>query len=158
MNRIIKFFQAIFIVLFFIVLLYVYAYMQEGVGYRFDNSGRSISSVSRETFFYTALAIFAFSNLLCLALVSALKKIPVQNQGDNPLVFSNLSFRESLLDWIRSFNVVLNFSYVCILIFLGMLNNSEYLSDLNYEILLFAGPLFIVIWFIILFTIIIKRK
>lgn len=158
MNKVIKLFQALFIIIFFIVLLYVYAYMEAQVSFNVDGDGKPVNTISKESFFYMSLALFVFSNVVCLALARVINGVPVSSGKNNQPFFSNLSFKENLIDWIMSFNVVLNFSYVCIIIFLGMLNYAEFLQRMNYKVLLYAGPFFIVVWLFLLLTIIIRKK
>ena len=157
--RFIKLIQIFSIIIFLGVLILVYAYLPQQVGFTVDRSGFINDHISREYFFYGMLVLFVISNILCIGLGKALEQIPAQHKTpQGGTVFFNAATKNAIIGWIKSFCIILNAVFIFGLMYIGMLNNTESIKGGNFGIFLFIGPVLVIIWILMLVFIIIRQK
>jgi len=157
MIKFIKFFQLLSIIIFLPVLIFVYSYLPEQVTLTSDRTGFLSDSISRETFFYTVLFLFALSNILCISLGRALRLLPARQSFTGMAVFYNQASKDGIIAWLKGFSIVLNSLFIFGTIYIGMLNNEEANQGIQYDFLLYIGPILILIWLLLFVFIILRR-
>jgi hypothetical protein len=157
--RFIKLLQIISVIIFLGVLILVYAYLPQQVGFSIGRSGLLSENISREYFFYGMLAAFVISNILCIGLGKALEQLPARTATPGRgAVFFNEATKNAVIGWIKSFCFILNAVFIFGLMYVGMLNNAESIKGNNFGLFLFIGPVLVVIWLLLLIFIIIRQK
>lgn len=157
MGRLIKFSWVISSLMFLMVLLWVYAYMPDTVGIDNNITGPESERMSRETFFYLSLAIFAFAN----AALFALRKSLLLNTRSRQVAVSPSRKEGLFLDlgnWSLSFAAGLNFFFILSILYLGFFNNPEGRDFAHYAPVVYGGPVIIGILFIALIYILLKKR
>jgi hypothetical protein len=138
MIKFLRVFTSFSIIVFLIVLLAVYAYLPEPVGIFFSEKGKIINEISRNTFFYLSAGGFILIQLIFYLF----KKLVVKNGS-----FSK--GRNGLEAWFRGMFLAVNIFLILMILYFGFANNT---MDFSYtSILLFAiaGPVILVIWFLL---------
>ncbi|CAN5626139.1 hypothetical protein BH23BAC1_BH23BAC1_39690 [soil metagenome] len=141
------------------VLVLVYAYLPQEVGFTMDRSGLLAEQISREYFFYGMLAMFVISNILCIGLGKALEQLPAQHAtSGGGTVFFNSVTKNAVIGWVKSFCFILNAVFIFGLMYIGMLNNAESIKGNNFGLFLFIGPILVIVWILMLIFILIRQK
>jgi hypothetical protein len=157
--RFIKLIQIISVVIFLGVLIIVYAYLPQEVGFSQDRSGLLIHQISKEYFFYGMLTMFVISNVLCIGLGKALEHLPTRTAtSGGGTVHFNAATKNAVIGWIKSFSFILNAVFIFGLMYIGILNNIESIKINNFGFFLFVGPVLVVIWLLMLVFILLRPK
>lgn len=156
MQRLIKFTWFITTLLFLGVLLWEYSYLPITVGVLPGEDGQTAVFISRENFFYIALAVFSFTN----ALLFGLRKLILQNMEQKRIKESagRTALKQDLSDWMLGFAASLNLFFMLGLIYLGVYNNSDGINLAHYGPVVYGGPVLVVILLGILFYILLKKR
>jgi uncharacterized membrane protein YedE/YeeE len=142
MNKLIKAFWFITLLVTLGVLLYVYASFSDA---QIINMQNVLSNISRETFFYFTLFIVTLSNFTLYFLARKLK-----NKENKQAEF--------VYGWLLSFAVVLNFFFIVAMAFVQVTNTTERF-DITYLGYLIFGALGIIgLWVLALPLYLIKLK
>ncbi len=142
MNKLIKAFWFVTLLVTLAVLLYTYASFAEA---QIVSIQENIVNVSRESFFYLTLAIITLSNFTLYIVARKLK------DRDNKI-------DEFVYGWLMSFAVVLNFFFVISMSFVQV-NNSGEVYDFTYlGNLIFIALSIIGIWVLVLPIYLLKLK
>lgn len=116
MERLFRAFWYLSVIIVFFGLIYSFAALPELVQYL-----EGMGSVSKDTYFYFALAIVAFSNFVLYAMARKF------NASSSSLALPNM-----LQSWLYALNSSLNLFFFVALMFVMMHNSSE---SWNYEML-----------------------
>lgn len=156
MNKFIKLFWFISLLGFLAMLLLVYSALPIEVDISLGSTLIGDMSVSRNTFFYTMIAIVVLSNGLFLALSKAINLVKADDINRNEFL-ENSAFRTCLTNWLGSFSAVLNLFYAMGTIFVGLHNNPEYVLTSTYSSLAYLS-IFLIIGWIFWLVVIVLRK
>lgn len=156
MNKFIKLFWFISLLGFLAILLLVYSALPLEVDVSLGSTLVGDMSVSRNTFFYTMIAIVVLSNGLFLALSKAINLIKADDIKRN-IYLENDAFRTSLTNWLGSFSAILNLFYAVGTMFVGLHNNPEYVLTSTYSSLAYLS-IFLIIGWIFWLVVIVLRK
>lgn len=156
MQRLIKFTWFITALLFLGVLLWEYSYLPLNVGVLPGEDGETSGFISRENFFYIALAIFSFTN----ALLFGLRKLILRNmeQTGKRESAGRAGLKQDLSDWMLGFAASLNLFFMLGLIYLGVYNNSDGINLGHYGPVVYGGPVLVIILLGILMYILLKKR
>ena len=156
MSRLIKFIWIITTLLFLGILLWVYAYLPENVNIGTDAEGAGNGFIGRESFFYTALVIFAFFN----GVLFTLKKWIEMKAGERIYTSHDEpgSLQHDLADWLLGFAASINFFLILGMIYLSVFNNPEGIDFRFYGPIVYAGPIVIGILLLFLPFIFLKKR
>lgn len=149
------FFRNVTWLIFLGALIWSYAYMTSSVTYRVDGDGNSLGIVDKDTFFFSAVAMFLFVNVVCVSFVGVLKKIRTTEDGQG---IRNRSLKLDIMGWTKGFAGVLNIFLTLTLIFLGYMNLSEEFMVDGLGYFIYIGPALLVAWFFYLMKLIAKKR
>ena len=131
------------LVFFLLAIGLVYAYLSTQVEL---GMGEDAWVVTRDTFFYTALATFVLVNIVLRVLSQHVKKSMGRQWQDKTLA------------WFLMIVPFVNI-YISLLIgFVGVINNPTHVSASSYVYLNFLGPVLILVWVIGFGSAFIKEK
>lgn len=155
MEKFVGFFRTVSFLLFTAALLWSYAYMVGQVTYSYDDLGNPIYSIDRNLYFYGAIAVFLFANVICNIFVQTLKKIKTSEIGKG---LRNYSLKKDLVIWTKGFAGMLNLFFSLVLFFLGLMNLAESDQSMTLGFYVYLGPLLIVAWFVYLAYLLGKKR
>lgn len=145
MNKFLKFFTNISIVLFLVVLLLVYAFLPDPLGIIFDKKGATMHEMSKETFFYSTLFIFVIIQVvLILFKKGSGLKIRIRDAYFNT--------------WLQGFHLSINLFVILMLMFIGLANNAVDYSYGSIQFLVYLAPLIVILWLLVLPVMILFKK
>jgi hypothetical protein len=147
MTRLIKSFWFFSLILFLGTLLYVYASLPEPVELFFAQGG-SIEYISKDHFFYFALAIVSISNVVVYTFARHLRD--TRN--------TKLALSEGFTRWLFSFSTLLNFFFMVVCMFFSVVNSGENFDPDNFGFLIFLSLGLMAFWLIGLPFVILRRK
>lgn len=148
MIKLIKGFWYLSILIFLACLLYVYAAIQEDLTVELGESGLSFS---KETFFYIAVLIFAVLNVVFYYASKSLGKAGRSKHR-------KLSGSHSYILILESLKVVLNFTLVSLVVFVGFFNRADDLNIDKYGAMVYVGPFLFGLWILYSAYVLITRK
>lgn len=153
MSRLIKFTWFLTTLLFLGILLWSYAYLPANVGVGADAGGYPNEFLEKEAFFYLALCVFIFFNVI---LFSSKKLIDnsISKRGYSP----QRSLQHDLSDWLLAFAASINIFLVLGLVYLDVFNNSDGVNLNIYGPVVFAGPVLVGILLVVLGVILLKKR
>lgn len=139
---------------FFALLILSYAVLPERVGILADSNGFANEFVTKEMFFYVALALFTAFNALGFICLRVLASIPV----GSPLYARNEPFKERFTAWSGSLVAAVNVCMICAVAYLTLFNTrgSGSISSFNY--LIYIGPACLLISLGWLFSVLNRRR
>ena len=155
MDKFIGFFRTVSYLLFMAALLWSYAYMVGQITYRFDTSGNPMYDIDKNTYFFSAVAIFIFANAVCAVFIQTLKKIKTSEEG---VGLRNRSLKLDLITWAKGFAGILNLFFALVMFFLGLMNLAESKQSMTLGFYVYLGPILIVTWFFYLAYLLGKRR
>lgn len=124
-------------VVFFAALVLSYAFLPERVGILADAEGIANEFVSKETFFYSALAIFGVTNLLGSVFIGIMKAVP----HTSGLYFHSENFKESTTSWLSSFFAIINVFLITATLYVSLFNNQGDFTISEFNFLIYIAPL-----------------
>ena len=139
---------------FFAMLILSYAILPERVGISADSNGFASEFVTKEVFFYAALALFTVFNVLGFICLRVLASIPV----GSPLYARNESFKEHFTACSGSVVAAINICLICAVAYLSLFNTRESGSISSFNYLVYIGPAFLLISLVWLFFVLNQRK
>lgn len=149
-TRLAKVFYFISALLFIAVFLYIYASLPEKVAYELSGSGSLAKGMSRDSFFFVAIAIFISLNLF---LVIPAKLVENQVLSRTRNLFKNGSpFRDFLLIWVYSFGGVINLNLLLLVFYILRINNFGGNAPSGFDFFYYLIPFLLVAWIIALFV------
>jgi hypothetical protein len=145
MNKFLKFFINISIVIFLLALLLVYAFLPDPLGILFDKNGSIVYDISKGAFFYTALFMYVIIQII-LILFKRESGIKLNVQ------------RPYLKTWFQGFHLAVNMFIILMLLFVGLANNAVDYSYGSIMFLVYLAPLIVVVWLVVLPVLIILKR
>lgn len=158
MSRLVKYFWFLSMFIFFVTLLYVYAYLPGMVGIHAGPQGNADQFIDRSTFFYVCVGLFIITNMSLYVLKRLLQAIWLRNSATASTTPARMSMREDVANWLLGFAAAINIFFVLILVYLAIFNNSEDMNQGMYSPLVYGGPVLIVIFFLVLIYIFAKKR
>lgn len=155
MDKFVGFFRTVSYLMFLAALLWSYAYMVGQVTYRFDTDGNPVYNIDRNTYFFGALAVFIFANVVCSVFIKTLKRIKSSEDGDG---LRNTSLQLDVVTWTKGFSGILNLFFSLVLFFLGLMNLAESGQSMTLGFYVYLGPVLIVSWFFYLAYLLGKKR
>ncbi|EOZ98598.1 DNA topoisomerase IV subunit B [Indibacter alkaliphilus LW1] len=150
-----KVFHFLSILFFLVVFLYIYSAIPETVAYEIDDNGYLVKGVSRSTFFYFGIILFAVLNIV---LITPAKMIEKQSTANLKRLFPTGDiFRDYMLTWIYSFVGIINVSLCILTLFVHSINNQNEISSGSYSLFFYMVPIFFVTWVVALFWILSQK-
>lgn len=136
---------------FFAALVLSYAFLPEQVGIHANDIGDADEFISKETFFYTALVVFAVSNMVYFFFIRMMDAIP----ATSGFYFKNDNFKENITGWFAAFITIINLFLIFATAYIALFNNQgDYqMSQFNY--LVYIAPILIVfslVWLAYIFA------
>ena len=144
MKKIAKWLVNFSILFFMASLLYVYAYLPVSVGIQMDENQLPIQFISKELFFYVALAVFVFGNMILYFFARAAKMVEVGVIS----WYKTSAVKSAFLNWLAIFQILINFFLISSVIFVGLINNQQQFSIHRFNILVYLAPALLLIWLI----------
>jgi hypothetical protein len=135
-----KFFRFLWVltaVVFFAALVLSYAFLPDRVGILADAEGIANEFVSKETFFYSALASFIVVNLLGSVFIGVMNAVP----STSGLYFHSESFKESTTSWFSSFFAIINVFLITATLYVSLFNNQGDYTIFEFSFLIYMAPL-----------------
>ncbi|MEX2594248.1 MAG: DNA topoisomerase IV [Anditalea sp.] len=154
-SRFAKVFYFLSILFFIAGFLYIYAGLPEKVSYEVNETGYPIKQISRDAFFFIAIAAFVVLNLLVIVpaklvenqFISRVRKLLVV--GD--------PFRDQMLAWIYSFIGIINISLFIMAFYILRINSLNGMDSGGIDLIFYSVPLFFMVWIVTLFVILGKK-
>jgi len=138
---------------FFAALVLSYAFLPDRVGVLADAQGTPTEFVSKATFFYGSLVIFAVVNLLASVFLGLLTAVP----DSSGFYFGSESFKDSITSWFSTFIAIVNVFLITATLYVSLFNNQgDYTID-DFTFLIYVAPLLLVASFVWLAIIIVRR-
>lgn len=154
-TRLAKAFYFVTAIFFIAAFLYIYAALPEAVAYEVDGNSNLVKGMSRDSFFFVAIAIFVGLNLI---LVIPAKMVENQVLGRTRNLFKKGSpFRDSLLIWVYSFGGVVNLNLLLLVFYILRINNFGGNAPSGFDILYYLIPFLLVGWIVALFILLGKK-
>ncbi len=145
MNKFLKFFTNVSIVIFLVALLLVYAFLPDPLGILFNKNGLTVHEISKDIFFYSTLSIFVVIQVFMFLIKREnLRKLNSQRPYFNT--------------WFQGFHLTVNLYIITMLIFIGFANNAINYTYDSIHFLVYLGPLIIILWVVIFPVILILKK
>ena len=143
-------------VLFFIAgFLYIYAALPEMISYEVNEMGEPVKQVSKDAFFFIAIAAFVVLNLLVIIPAKL-----VENQSSRrirKLLEVGDPLRDPMIAWIYSFIGIINISLFIMTLYILRINNLDGIGSGGMDFIFYSVPLFFLVWIIILFILLGKK-
>ncbi|MCV9386113.1 hypothetical protein [Reichenbachiella ulvae] len=153
MVKAIKFCYLISIPLFLAVLLYYYAMLPDQLSLYFEGES-SVFNLSKGNFFYSAIGLFILTNGIII-----IYRQLAQSQVDQSLIdFADMNRQESLYHWVQGLSLMFNVVYILSIIYIGLFHSKENFDITDYNILVYLGPIFIVLWIFWFFYLLATKK
>lgn len=154
-TRFAKAFYFLSVMFFVIAFLYIYASLPESVVYEMGDFGSQDKQLSKDSFFFTAIAAFVVLNLL---VILPAKMIENQSVPRLRILFKvGDPFREHMLSWVYSFSGVINISLLIMAFYMIRLNSPDGIGQGGIGFIFYLIPLFFVLWVLALFVILGKK-
>ena len=154
MDKFIRFFWNVTILLFTGTLIWSYAYLASQSDYSYDFEG-IVSNADKNTYFFAGILVFLVANLACNYFIKTMKKITTIDNGKG---LKNRSLKLDLISWTKGFAGVLNLFFALVLVFLALVEMSTQYNINTIGFYVYLGPIFIVAWFIYLGFILFKTR
>lgn len=153
MNRLLKFFWFVSLALFLAGLLLIYAFLPDSVGIKTNKWGMPDTFITKENFFYLGLLAFIVVNGLLFALYRLLMLTRRSVKTEQAI-----ALRTDVGSWLLGFAGALNIFFIMIMSFFSLINTTENYDTGRYMILVYGGPLLLLLMFALLIHILMKRK
>lgn len=153
MNRLLKFFWFVSLGLFLAGILLVYAFLPDSVGIQTNEWGMPDTFITKEHFFYLGLLAFLVANGLLFALYRLLMITRRSVRTEQAI-----ALRTDVGGWLLGFAASLNIFFIMIMSFFSLINTTENYDTGRYMILVYGGPLLLLLMFALLIYILMKRK
>ena len=138
------------------VLVWTYSYLTSSLDYGIGNETIIYGFKDKDSFFFTALAIFILVNAVCMGFTSVLVKIKTTEEG---VGIRNRNLKLDVIGWTKGFAAILNIMLSLTILFLVYLTFSEeYRIDAFFGYLVYLGPLLLAVWLGVLFKLIRKKR
>ncbi|MDN3688430.1 DNA topoisomerase IV [Cyclobacterium jeungdonense] len=151
-TRFAKVFYFLSIGLFLFLLLYAYAGLPEFATYASSESGMPKKQVSKEVFFYSAIALFLVYNVL-LIVPAKLMEMKL-NASLNRLFPVGDVYRDKMLAWMYSFIAVLNLATAVLVFYIYSISNQNGIGSSEYNFFFYLAPVLMLVWVLGLFYLI----
>jgi heme/copper-type cytochrome/quinol oxidase subunit 2 len=145
MLKLYKFLWISSILLFLTVLLLVYAFLIDRANVQMQNWGIRSEEELRSWFFYVSMGVFLLTNIVLYLLYNTLKR----NNRHQPDL-TKWRMNTEISTWLLGLAGAINLFYISVMGFFGLLNNSEDLNLNDYTLLLYLGPLAILLLLVLL--------
>ena len=145
MNKFLKFFTNISIVIFLLTLLLVYAFLPNPLGILFDKNGIIAHELSKNTFFYITLFLFVTIQII---LILFKRRSGIKLNIQRPYINS----------WLQGFHLTVNIFIILMLIFIGFANNAVDYSYGSISFLVYLAPLIVILWLLALPVFMLLKK
>src|SRR5690606_28384408 len=122
-SRFAKVFYFLTVLFFIVAFLYIYATLPETVSYEVNERGGSVRQISRDTFFFIAIASFVVLNFLIILSAKMIENQAVKSMRRLFKVGDPL--RDQMLSWIYSFIGILNISLIIMAFQILQINNQS---------------------------------
>lgn len=150
-----KVFHFISILLFLFTFLYFYSAMPDIIAYELDENGYATKEISKGTFFYIGIILFAVLNFV---LITPAKLIENKSTKTFRQLFPTGDvFRDYMLTWIYSFTGVINISLAIMSLFIHAINNQNEIGSGSYSFFFYLIPILFLVWIIVLFWILLQK-
>jgi hypothetical protein len=150
-----KVFHFISVVLFLFTFLYFYSAMPDVVAYEIDQNGYIAKEMSKSSFFYLGIILFALLNLVMVTVAKLIEN--KSTKSFKQLFPTGDIFRDYMLTWIYSFTAVINISLAIMTLFIHTINNQNEISPDSYSFFFYLIPILFVVWIIALFWILLQK-
>lgn len=151
-TRFAKVFYFLTIGLFLFLLLYVYAALPEFATYAANDLGMPLKQISKESFFYGAIAVFLVYNSLLIVPAKLMEmKLSI---ALNRLFPVGDVYRDKMLAWIYSFIGVLNLATVVLVFYIHSISNQNEINSSEYNFFFYLAPVLMLVWVLVLFYLI----
>jgi hypothetical protein len=152
MLRFANSFRIIALVIFLISLIYSYAAIPGDIAWGEGAFFGLVPAImSKSTFFFSTLLACIFINFIFIALIKNYdSKLKVTN--GSPI---NLRIIPA---WLHGLAGWLNIFFVLIVFYVGFTNSAEEMKSNNYDIMIFVGPILILLWFFYLPILLMSKK
>ena len=145
MDKFLKFFTNVSVVIFLATLLLVYAFLPDPLGILFYDNGSTEHEISKNIFFYSMLSVFIIIQVI---MVLFKRGNGIKLNGQRPYLFT----------WFRGFHLSINLFIILISIFIGFANNAVNYTYDSIRFLVYIGPLIVILWLIMLPVFMIVKK
>jgi len=136
------------------VFLYVYAALPAQVAVFTPRGSFQSVFIDRSLFFYLGLATFIVWNVLVYILKGMLGQFPVKEYS----FFKTEVFRIMVLNWLKSFALVVNIFFIVTVALVGIFNRTSMEEFDRFSAFFYIGPILMAIWFIALMVILVRKK
>jgi surface polysaccharide O-acyltransferase-like enzyme len=154
MDKFVGFFRTVSYLFFLAALLWSYAYLVGQVDYGLGLDGNA-PIIDRNTYFFSAILIFLFVNIIISWFLKSLKKVSSTKDG---IGLRNYSLKKDLLVWFKGFGGIINLVLALIMFFIGLMNISESRSAFTLNFYVYLGPILLLVWLIYLVVILTKTR
>lgn len=155
MDKLVGFFKTTSWLLFLGALLWSYAYLPAQVTYRFDQTGAALDVTSKDSFFFSSLAIFLIVNIICIIFLRTIKRV---NSTEDGIGLQNRALKKDISMWITGFMGILNVFFSISLMLISNLNGAQEFQGSMLGAFIFIGPTLILLWIIYLLRLITKKR
>jgi hypothetical protein len=153
MLKIFKFLWVISALIFFAALLLSYAFLPENVAVSASERGIPEEFISKETFFYIALAVFVVINLLGSAFLRILNGV----SSSSGMYFRSENFKENITSWFAGFVGIVNIFLATGGTYIALFNNQGDYQIGQFNWLIYLAPVLLLLSLVWLVVIIGKR-
>jgi len=145
MNKFLKFFITVSIIVFLVALLIVYAFLPDPIGILFNENGLAIYEMSKDTFFYSVLFLFVISQIILILFKRGV-------MFKTKLKFSNI------ITWFQGFHLSINLFIILMLAFIGLANNAVDYTFSSIQFISYLAPLLVIVWLVMLPVFLLLKK
>lgn len=138
-------------ILFFAVLMLSYAFWPDQLQVYEIIEG---VDVTRETFFYTSLTLFALVNLAALVLRRLLEALPVSSD----IYAKNEVFKERVIAWFGGLVSAVNICLITLIGYISLYNNQEDYDIGIFNFLVYTGPVLLLLCVFWFFSVLSSRR
>jgi len=145
MNKFLKFFTTVSIIIFLVALIIVYAFLPDPLGILFNENGLTIHEMSKDTFFYSILFLFVISQIILILFKKG-------------VMFKTKLKRPNIITWFQGFHLSINLFIILMLMFIGLANNAVDYSFRSIQFISYLAPLIVIVWLVILPIFLLLKK
>lgn len=135
---------------FFVALMLSYAFLPEQVGIHANRIGDADEFITKETFFYTGLIVFAVSNIIYFFFIRVMDAIP----ASSGFYFNNGYFKKNITGWFAGFVAIINLFLILATSYVALFNNQGDYQINQFNFLIYVAPVLAigsVVWLIFIF-------
>lgn len=126
---------------FFAALMLSYTFLPEQVGVQANEIGDASIFITKESFFYTGLVVFAACNIICFFFIRMMDAIP----ASSGFYFRNEYFKDNITGWFAGFVTIINLFLMLAIVYIALFNHQGDYHISQFSALVYLPPILVIL-------------